>query len=183
MQSRQPSLCSQVRPWHTLHDGILADQPVDPLDAALAADAAHYGILHGDLNASNFFAMEAAGSGQLELHVFDWDQLQAGWFLYDLALPLWGCCMLADAGEFPSGAAIPDADPAQFEVALVAGYESVGGAACVDRAHLRRMLDVRRDFYEKFCRRSLERQDLPEGVMTDFVKFVVAWFDRQKKTQ
>ncbi len=176
-----PSIYQSIRPWDALHDGLLLGQPVDPADEALAASDAAFGILHGDLNASNFFVTE--DEGRIVLHVFDWDQVQKGWFMYDLALPLWGCTMLAGAGEFPSGEPISGADPDRFAAALVEGYESVAGQGAVDRSHLLRMLDIRRDFYEKFCRRSLERKDLPEGVMTDFVKFVVAWFDKQKKTQ
>jgi Ser/Thr protein kinase RdoA (MazF antagonist) len=188
IRREQPALYAAVRHWKTIHDHLLAEQPVDPMDATLEQQDPSgdhcFGILHGDLNASNFFITEQQQPmTPITLHVFDWDQLQLGWFAYDLALPIFGCTMLAGAGEFPSGAAIADVDPERFTSALVEGYESVAGQGAVDRAHLQRMTDIRRDFYEKFCRRSLERCDLPEGMMTDFVKFVVAWFDREKKTQ
>ena len=178
--SAKPAIAATVRRWDTLHDSVLANRAIEPVDIELATSEKSFGVLHGDLNCSNFFVVDGP---PLVMHVFDWDQLQLGWFMYDLAQPIWGCVMLAAAGNFPTGDPLPDADPARFTDQIVDGYESVAGPGSVDRDLLQRMVDLRRDFYELFCRRSLERNDLPEGVMTDFVKFVVAFFDKEKKNK
>ena len=53
-------------------------------DAAVADDPAHFGVIHGDLNVSNFYytpptaaADGGSGGGGGRLSIFDWDQASA----------------------------------------------------------------------------------------------------------
>jgi Ser/Thr protein kinase RdoA (MazF antagonist) len=64
-----------------MHEGILKGAPVAEEDRAVMSDPLHFGVIHGDVNISNFFFIESEQS----LHVFDWDQTQRGWYLWDLA--------------------------------------------------------------------------------------------------
>jgi Ser/Thr protein kinase RdoA (MazF antagonist) len=52
-----------------MHEGILKEAPVAEEDRAVMKDLNHFGVIHGDLNTSNFFFIEEE---QL-LAVFDWD--------------------------------------------------------------------------------------------------------------
>lgn len=58
-------------------------------------DAEHFGVIHGDINASNFYVKD-----DLDLSVFDWDQTERGWYAYDLAQMIWGIVM-TELGGFP----------------------------------------------------------------------------------
>ena len=156
-------------------------------DTAAAADPCLFGILHGDLNVSNFFFVEGTGEGEGEgqgatLSVFDWDQCQAGWFLWDLAQAVFTVVMLREAGLPVAGTPVPEADPAQFQAWLVQGYEGGrgGGAGRVDTASLARMVDLRKCFYERFCRRAEEEGSVPPD-MAPFIAYIVRWFDGMKR--
>ena len=101
---------AQVRDWRELHDGVMREIPVDPRDEALKKDPNHFGVLHGDVNCSNYFLMETTTEknssergGEEEknlsdLFVFDWDQVQLGWFMYDLAQVCHGVEMMQVGG-------------------------------------------------------------------------------------
>ena len=83
-------------------------------DVAVVSNSECFGVIHGDLNVSNFFYTPPAGDAGASLSVFDWDQVcmtsvarvhaavhsgrdlqvQRGWFMWDLAQPLVGALML-----------------------------------------------------------------------------------------
>jgi hypothetical protein len=60
--------------------------------------------------------------------------------------------MLAGAGSLIDGSKVEEADPVRFANWMVEGYESVAGSGSVDRARLGRMIELRKYFYETFCR-------------------------------
>jgi aminoglycoside phosphotransferase (APT) family kinase protein len=47
----------------------MKNAPVNEEDLAVMTDPQHYGVIHGDLNTSNFFFIEE----EKLLAVFDWD--------------------------------------------------------------------------------------------------------------
>lgn len=169
-----PQVAARIRPWTEVHDSIMAPAAAElhPADAAAeAAGGPGYGILHGDLNVSNFFLVD--GDDGPRLSIFDWDQVQRGWYEYDLAQAMLAVRMLAEAGAMPAGDPVPEANLPAFCDAMVVGYEAVAGEGCVDRDRLSRMLDLRKDFYGRFC-----AQALAEGVPPDmewFVKYCDKW--------
>jgi Ser/Thr protein kinase RdoA (MazF antagonist) len=164
--------------WDEIHDGVLQGVELDPQDLAFMKDPNHYGIIHGDLNLSNFFY----DSSERTLSVFDWDQTQQSWYLSDLSVPLLGVIMSAEAGTVIEGKPIEGGvDLQAFENQLVAGYESVTGVASVDRNHLKRMLDLRLAFYERFCRRAVKEGNIPPD-MEPFIVYIVSWFDKRNSS-
>lgn len=183
--AEHPSVASQIQRWDEMHNAILMGSEIHPDDQAVVHDSEHYGVLHGDLNVSNFFYSEGRadssdGAGTpLEpmLAVFDWDQTQQGWFLWDVAQCLLTVYMLHEGGSVVDGSPVPAANPARFESWLVAGYESVAGEDTVDRARLARMVSLRKHFYERFCRKAKEQGDIPKD-MEHFIHYIVAWFDK-----
>jgi Ser/Thr protein kinase RdoA (MazF antagonist) len=91
------------------------------------------------------------------MHVFDWDQAQRGWFMWDVSVALYFPFMLAFAGKWIDGSDAPGKDQYErFADWIVQGYETVQGAPRVDRPRLHRMVLLRREFYSRFCRRALD---------------------------
>lgn len=170
-----PAIATSVQRWDEMHCSILKGSILHPDDEAVMHDAQHYGVLHGDLNISNFFYQKVNNIPTLS--VFDWDQTQQGWYLWDVAQSELTVYMLAEAGSIVDGSPVVQANPAQFEEWMVAGYESVAGAGSVDRARLARMVNLRKHFYEKFCRTVKEQDALPKD-MEHFVNYVIGWFDK-----
>lgn len=168
-----PGVAKAVQRWDQVHSCILEGSELHEDDIAVMSDPEHYGVLHGDLNVSNLFFVDETNS----LSVFDWDQTQQGWYLFDMAQSELTVYMLHEAGSLVDGSEVMEADPEQFEAWMVEGYESVAGEGSVDRARLSRMVDLRKQFYEKFCRMAVEQGDLPKD-MEFFVKYVVKWFDK-----
>lgn len=171
-----PEIATTIQSWDEVHCSILKGSTVHPDDEVVMNDPHHYGVLHGDLNISNFFYQN---NNIPTLSVFDWDQTQRGWYLWDVAQSELTVYMLAEAGSLVDGSPVVQANPAQFEEWMVAGYESVAGADSVNRARLARMIALRKHFYEKFCRTAKEQGDLPKD-MEYFVNYVIAWFDKQR---
>jgi hypothetical protein len=62
--------------------------------------------------------------------------------------------MLHEGGSLPAGDPVPEAQPAVFEQWIVEGYESASDGVVVDRASLTRLIELRKYFYETFCRRA-----------------------------
>eukprot|EP01032_Pedospumella_encystans_P029224 gene29224-33006_t len=175
-----PDVARSVQRWDEMHHGILKGSVIHPDDEAVVQDPQHYGVLHGDLNVSNFFIVEGVGGLTLPtLSVFDWDQTQQGWYLWDVAQSMLTVNMLHEGGSVVDGSPVPSADPVQFETWMVDGYESVAGVGSVDRVRLTRMLKLRKSFYECFCRKAQEQGDIPKD-MEHFINYVVAWFDKVK---
>ena len=169
--NQHPEVASRFRRWNELHDGVLKEIAAEEVDTELMGNEKHWGLLHGDVNPSNWF-FDAASS---DLCVFDWDQVQQGWWLMDLAQAIWAAFLLKWAGKPVDGSAIPGCDPHQYLEWVTQSYESAGGAT-VDRDRLRRMLTIRKEFYERFCRRALV-EGVPDD-MKPFIEYVVAFFDR-----
>eukprot|EP01123_Difflugia_compressa_P005629 TRINITY_DN1759_c0_g1_i1.p1 TRINITY_DN1759_c0_g1~~TRINITY_DN1759_c0_g1_i1.p1 ORF type:complete len:339 (+),score=63.89 TRINITY_DN1759_c0_g1_i1:40-1017(+) len=170
-----PHLTTHIRSWRELHKGVMGDHPIDPADAASVNDPLKYGLLHGDLNCSNFFFDDNSKI----LYPFDWDQIQWGWYLYDLSQVIFGAVMLAGAGTM-DGTKV-EVDVEGFTEGLVKAYEGVEGMGKVDREALKRMIHLRKCFYYKFCSRAvreLEGDEVRIG-MKMFCKFVTDWIDRE----
>lgn len=134
----------EVNTYATNLSGTLAGEPIDPRDRAQMRDVSHYGLLHGDVNVTNFFARtassasscdDAAGTNSTscaalsneklyEPIMFDFDQTQLGWYAFDLSQPFWGLIVAIDAnyggGELP--ASITPTTFGDFGRALIGGY-------------------------------------------------------------
>ena len=109
-------------------------------DEAEANNETCYGVIHGDLNTSNQYFDRQNGN----LSVFDTDQVQRGFFEWDLAQAIFGVALLKEAGMPCSGDPVPQADPKAFEQALIKGYEKVAGEGTVNLNRLQRMVDMKR---------------------------------------
>jgi Ser/Thr protein kinase RdoA (MazF antagonist) len=173
-----PEVATNIQRWDQMHHSILAGSEIHPDDEAVVDDIQHYGVLHGDLNVSNFFYVD----DEKTLSVYDWDQVQRGWYLWDVAQSELTVYMLAEAGSVVDGSAVPEADPAAFEGWMVDGYESVAGPGSIDRARLSRMLALRKSFYERFCRKAQEQGNIPKS-MEHFINYIVNWFDKAKEAK
>ena len=123
--------------------------PVHADDIAVIDDPSHYGVIHGDFNTTNFHFID----DENQLSVFDWDQAHRGWYLWDLAQPIYAITVSADCGNpFEGGKKIDGCDPIRFTNYIVEGYESVMGEGTVDRERLSRMVELRMYYMETFCR-------------------------------
>jgi Ser/Thr protein kinase RdoA (MazF antagonist) len=171
-----PEVASEIQNWDEIHKSILKDSEIHPDDAAVVHDPMHFGVLHGDLNISNFFYVEE----EKTLSVFDFDQCQRGWYLWDLAQSCHTVHMLHDGGSLVDGSVVAAANPAAFEGWIVAGYESVSGPDSVDRCRLSRMLTLRMHFYEKFCRRAKLEGSIPPD-MEYFINYIVGYIDKKRQ--
>ncbi|EQC39576.1 hypothetical protein SDRG_03010 [Saprolegnia diclina VS20] len=171
--NEHPEVALRIQRYDAIHDGVLAGAPLNAIDTSLEADPSAFGIIHGDLNCSNFFLTDAK-----TLSVFDWDQTMRGWYMYDLAQALFGPIMLAGAGVPIAGTPVPEANPVQYQAWMLEGYTSVRGPlSATDLSHLERMVDLKRSFYERFCRRALAEGDVPPD-MAPFITYIVQWFDK-----
>jgi len=175
---KNPEIAAKAIPWTKLHKGVMEGVEVHPDDEKVKNDPRHYGLLHGDVNVSNFFY----DTNTQKLSVFDWDQIQSGWFLYDVSLPIFGVCMLHGAGS-PDGTRVDFADEKVFTDQLVAGYESALEGEKVDRIALQRMVDLRRLFYYRFCARAVVELegDTTRVGMHYFCKFITNWLEPEFK--
>jgi aminoglycoside phosphotransferase (APT) family kinase protein len=158
-------IAARIQMWDQVHDSILAGAQNKPPIEETAADG--FGVIHGDVNPSNFYVDD---HGRLD--VFDFDQTQRAWFLYDLAQPIWAVRM-ASRGGVPglTGDNAPRLDEAAFTAALCRGYGEP-----VDREALEACVLLRREMYERFCRRAKGEGDLPPD-MAAFIEHVVSAFD------
>ena len=87
--------------------------------------------------------------------------------------------MLAGAGSLFEGSKVKEADPVRFANWMVEGYESVAGEGSVDRARLQRMIELRKYFYEIFCRTAIAQGDVPKDMLF-FINYIINWFDKVK---
>lgn len=165
-----------LRNWTELHDGILADVPMDKRDLEATSDPNRFGMIHGDVNVSNYFWN---ASTQLP-HMFDWDQLQKSWFLHDLSSPIWTVITVSKGGNPVDKSPVPQADVNQFTDWLVSGYEEEnGGKSKVDREELQRMIGLRRQLYKRFCSRAISELP-PESPMAQFCVFMNSWLSKEE---
>ncbi|CAF0961206.1 unnamed protein product [Adineta steineri] len=171
----QPVLAGHARHWTTLHSGVLAGVEVDERDKKTASDPNYFGIIHGDVNPSNYF-----WDSTLKMpSMFDWDQLQQSWFLYDLSAPIWCTVMLERAGSPIDRTAVPQANSELFTKWLLEGYESDEEGTVVDREALRRMVIIRRELYSRFCRQAVLELS-PEHPMAEFCQFMTDFLNKDK---
>lgn len=178
-----PSIAARMRRWDSMHKGILHGIPLHKIDEAALLDpnnSLEVGIIHGDLNVSNFFIVEEnSRSGDISLSVFDWDQVQWAWFEYDLAQALLACLMLVEGGAIPNGESVPEAalHLPRMQDWLIEGYESVRGPGAVNRARLTRMLQLKKSFYSRFCAQAAAQGDIPADMVV-FIAYVNRWMVR-----
>lgn len=179
--SKYPELASQARLWSELHDGVLKDAPIHADDKKTASAASSttsprpFGLIHGDINPSNYFYIP-------ETHfpaMFDWDQLQCAWRLYDLSSCIWTVVTLESAGSPIDLKPVPVANVKQYTEWLLSGYESVTGHP-VDRSALDRMISLRRELYRTFCSRALSELE-PGTFMYNFCEFMNNWLSKDAK--
>ncbi|KAL6047626.1 APH domain-containing protein [Balamuthia mandrillaris] len=199
-----PQVAARIQPWDDVHDGILrgvsiahlpsppssltqdAESNAAPIEETTSSSlSSSFGVIHGDVNPSNFFVDK-----QGHIDVFDFDQTQRAWFLYDVAQPIWAVRMAARGG-IPglTGENAPPLDEAAFTNSLCRGYEEEWHRAKnkasgeegteeekVDRRVLEDCVMLRREMYQRFCRRAKEEGDLPKD-MAGFIEHVVHAFD------
>jgi amicoumacin kinase len=161
-----------VRMWPELHDNTLAPCADGLKD--LPTDIEHFGLLHGDINISNYHYDASDGT----VCMFDFDQLQLGWYLYDLTSPIWTVITIRDGGNpLDGGSKVPGADAKRYTEWLLAGYEEELNTK-VDRKMLDRLISLRRELYVRFCSRALVEvsEDHP---MRGFCAFMDGWLSKQ----
>ena len=76
-----PEIAKRIQNWDQIHCAILAGTKLHPDDLAVIDDPNHFGVLHGDLNCSNIYYVDDGDY----LSVYDTDQVQRGFYLFDLA--------------------------------------------------------------------------------------------------
>jgi Ser/Thr protein kinase RdoA (MazF antagonist) len=94
-----PEIAQSIQRWDQVHSNILEGAEIHSADQEVVTNPKHYGVLHGDLNLSNFFFDDETQS----LSVFDWDQAQQGWYLMDLAQAELTVYMLNEGGSLVDG--------------------------------------------------------------------------------
>lgn len=177
-EDAHPELVVHARQWDDLHEGILKEVKVDERDLEIersksASKPRAYGLIHGDINTSNYFWMNEE---QLPC-MFDWDQMQRAWRLYDLTSCIWGVCTLQGAGSPLTMLPVPEANEEQYTNWIVKGYEEATQTT-VDRDALARYLKIRRSLYAIFCPRALLELD-PSTFMYKFCEFMSKWLSSE----
>lgn len=179
-EDTHPELASKARKWDELHDGILKEFAVDERDLKTekepsTAKPRPYGLIHGDINTSNYFWISEVN----EPCMFDWDQFQRAWRLYDLTGSIWGVVTLQGAGSPLTMQPVPEADEEKYTNWIVRGYEEQTSTK-VDRDALTRLLQIRRHLYATFCTRALDELE-PGTFMHTFCKFMSDWLTSEEK--
>ncbi len=72
---------------------------IHPEDLSVMNDPEHYGVLHGDLNTSNIFYVDDGDY----ISAYDTDQVQVGYYLFDIAQACIATVMVEDGGMPISG--------------------------------------------------------------------------------
>jgi aminoglycoside phosphotransferase (APT) family kinase protein len=113
-----PESVKRTQKWDEIHCGTLAGTKLHPEDIAVFEDADHYGVLHGDLNTSNIHYVDDKD----HLSVYDTDQVQVGYYLFDIAQACFTIVMLDEGGMPPNGAKVEGLNRQQFLDWIVEGY-------------------------------------------------------------
>jgi len=166
-----PQLYALARNYTEIHDGILAEVPIDKLDLESISDPSKYGLIHGDVNVSNYFWDASIKLPQ----VFDWDQSQKAWFLYDLSSPIWTVVTIKEGGNPVDQSPVPQADIALYTDWILEGYEESGK---IDREALNRMIALRKQLYKRFCSRAIHELE-PDSFMYKFCLFMATWLNKE----
>ena len=74
-------IAQRIQNWDKVHCGILEGVKLHPDDVAVINDPQHFGVIHGDLNCSNTDYYDEKDC----LSVYDTDQVQRGFYLFDVA--------------------------------------------------------------------------------------------------
>ena len=74
-------MAQRIQNWDKVHCGILEGTKLHPEDLAVINDPQHFGVIHRDLNCSNIHYYDEGDC----LSVFDTDQVQRGFYLFDVA--------------------------------------------------------------------------------------------------
>ena len=172
----QPVLAARAHHWTTLHNGVLAEVQVDERDHRTASDPTYFGLIHGDVNPSNYYWDSAVKIPCM----FDWDQLQQSWFLYDLSASIWTVVALERGASPIDRSVVPQANSEVYTTWLLEGYESDGQDVAVDRAALHRMLMIRRELYSRFCRKAVLELSV-DHPSAAFCKSMADFFDKEDK--
>lgn len=77
-------------------------------------------MIHGDLNLSNIHYVDDGD----HLSVFDTDQVQRGFYLFDMAQAIFTLVMLEEGGMPISKTPVEGCSRQAFQEVMVAGYES-----------------------------------------------------------
>jgi Ser/Thr protein kinase RdoA (MazF antagonist) len=91
---------------------------LDEADEKDVENPNHYGVIHGDLNISNFLFDKT----NWVMNVYDTDQVQRGFFLWDVSRAIFTSFMLQNAGMPNEGKPVPEADYKVFSEWIVEGY-------------------------------------------------------------
>lgn len=181
-----PDVVSRLQSYEDNLGATLKGVPVHEEDELAKADTHKFGVLHGDINPTNFFY-----NFELDMPVvFDWDQVQRGWFAYDIAQPTWGVIMIST--QSPPPAAIVICPPAKHAAYIMNGYRQTRKRTddsfepMMDYNVLKRMLLLRKQQYDRFCRKAIVELEAPQSTnepnpgaeaMRAFCKFVIEWID------
>lgn len=173
---------NNARDWTDLHDRILQGVPISQEDLNTIGNSDYFGLIHGDVHVGNYFWDDSVSMPCL----YDWDQVQRCWFLYDVAQPIWSVMMLEGAGSpFASTpeqkVSVPQANSAQYTEWLIEGYEQEFTCGKVDRLALARMVDLRRQLYTRFCQKALQDKEVEwDSAMGKFCRCLLRWLDPDK---
>lgn len=113
-------VAQRIQKWDQVHSSILADTKLHPDDIAALKDPEHFGVIHGDLNLSNIHYVDEGD----HLSVFDTDQVQRGFYMFDLAQVIVTLSMLEEGGMPISGQPVEGASRQAFQDIMVSGYEA-----------------------------------------------------------
>lgn len=144
----------------------------------------YYGLSHGDVNVSNYFLNDDKYP-----IMFDWDQIQLGWYLFDLAQPIWGVIVAIYANltksQLPKEVEEIKNAPLYYAQKLVQGYiktrQCDNQDAIFNFDRLKRMLVLRREQYHKFCSKAvieLDQIDGPLNLMKSFCQSIDDWLSQ-----
>ena len=102
-----PDIAKRIQNWDQIHCSILAGTKLHPDDIAVMNDPHHFGVLHGDLNCSNIYYVDDGDY----ISVYDTDQVQRGFYLFDLAQACVTLPMLEEGGLPVVGTPVEGVDP------------------------------------------------------------------------
>lgn len=225
LSDSEVELCSSRWRWDQVHNSILA-RGVDILAGDAYANALLeysetfdyvsqlptssdvYGLIHGDLNVSNFFVertVTAAGdegdnndevkeeqqtnggtTPSTRIDVFDWDQMQFGWFAYDVAIVLFSAQNIGVLFDVPE---LQGDNLEAYNKCFLEAYEEVRPLSNLEKEWLPRFITLREQFYLLYAVKTLRdvekdasKMTLPAGVLPMFEKIVAVYKQNQDPT-
>lgn len=94
-RAANPAAAAAVQRWDELHDGILKGAASERL-LSVESSPDHFGVIHGDINPSNYHVLGDDAAADVALDVFDWDQVRTCLYVS----PPWGCTVCRAAPFF-----------------------------------------------------------------------------------